>query len=92
MTEPDDEGRSTRFSVVTGSGEARDVYVNPWGAEVLGAIDPRLVFWVAAGLFFGSVTVSRRFARDALGPEPGQPRTSARDVLTHIAASLARKG
>ncbi|KQY51660.1 MULTISPECIES: PepSY-associated TM helix domain-containing protein [unclassified Nocardioides] len=40
MTEPDDEGSSTRFSIVTGSGEARDLYVNPWGAEVLGAINP----------------------------------------------------
>ncbi len=40
MTEPEDEGRSTRFSIVTDSGEARDVYVNPWGAEVLGEINP----------------------------------------------------
>ncbi|WP_240937885.1 PepSY domain-containing protein [Nocardioides sp. JQ2195] len=40
MTEPRNEGRSTMFSVVTESGEPRDVYVNPWGAEVLGEVNP----------------------------------------------------
>lgn len=40
-----------------------------------------VVFWVAALGFFCSVLVSRRFSRDALGPEPGQPRTTAREVL-----------
>lgn len=40
MAEPRDEGRSTQFSIVTDSGENLDVYVNPWGAEVLGDLDP----------------------------------------------------
>lgn len=40
MTEPGQFGDSTRFSILTESGEPRDVYVNPWGAEVLGDINP----------------------------------------------------
>lgn len=40
MAEPRDEGRSTVFSVVTPDGEPREVFVNPWGAEVLGSLDP----------------------------------------------------
>ena len=40
MAEPREEGRPTVFSVVTAEGEGRDVYVNPYGAEVLGEQDP----------------------------------------------------
>ena len=40
MAEPREEGRPTVFSVVTAAGEGRDVYVNPYGAEVLGSQDP----------------------------------------------------
>lgn len=40
MTEPGQFGDSTRFSIVTADGEPRDVYVNPWGAKVLGDINP----------------------------------------------------
>ena len=40
MAEPREEGRPTVFSVVTASGEGRDVYVNPYGAQVLGSQDP----------------------------------------------------
>lgn len=40
MTEPREEGRSTVFSLLTAEGAPRDVYVDPWGAEVLGALDP----------------------------------------------------
>ena len=40
MAEPREEGRPTVFSVVTAAGEGRDVYVNPYGAEVLGSRDP----------------------------------------------------
>jgi uncharacterized iron-regulated membrane protein len=40
MTEPADEARSTMFSVVLPDGSPRDVFVNPYGAEVLGALDP----------------------------------------------------
>lgn len=40
MTEASDEGRSTSFSLVNEAGEPRDVYVNPWGAEVLGEVNP----------------------------------------------------
>ena len=37
MAEPREEGRQTVFSVVAADGEGRDVYVNPYGAEVLGS-------------------------------------------------------
>ncbi|NYG60755.1 putative iron-regulated membrane protein [Nocardioides daedukensis] len=40
MTEPLEEGRSTSFSILTADGEPRDVYVNPWGGEVLGDLNP----------------------------------------------------
>jgi uncharacterized iron-regulated membrane protein len=40
MTEPADPGRSTVFSTVAPDGSAEDVYVNPYGAEVLGSLDP----------------------------------------------------
>lgn len=40
MAEPREEGRSTVFSIVTESGEARDVYVDPYAPEVLGSLNP----------------------------------------------------
>ena len=40
MSEPREDGRSTVFSVTTEDGAARDVFVNPYGAEVLGSLDP----------------------------------------------------
>ena len=40
MAEPREDGRSTVFSVTTEDGAARDVFVNPYGAEVLGSLDP----------------------------------------------------
>lgn len=40
MTEPKNAEESTRFSVTTADGEPRDVFVNPWGAEVLGELNP----------------------------------------------------
>ena len=40
MAEPRDADRPTVFSIVTEDGSARDVYVNPYGAEVLGSQDP----------------------------------------------------
>ena len=40
MTEPSDGDRSTVFSVVEPDGAVRDVYVDPWGAEVLGDTNP----------------------------------------------------
>jgi uncharacterized iron-regulated membrane protein len=40
MAEPREDGRSTVFSVVSSDGSVRDVYVDPWGAEVLGDLDP----------------------------------------------------
>jgi uncharacterized iron-regulated membrane protein len=40
MTEPADPGRSTVFSVTLPDGSPRDVYVNPYGAEVLGSLNP----------------------------------------------------
>ncbi len=40
MTEPREAGRSTVFSGVLPDGSTRDIYVNPYGAEVLGALNP----------------------------------------------------
>jgi uncharacterized iron-regulated membrane protein len=40
MTEPSEVGRSTVFSVTLPDGSPRDVYVNPYGAEVLGDLNP----------------------------------------------------
>ena len=39
-----------------------------------------VVFLLAAMLFAGSVLVARGFHRDALGPEPGQPRSTPGEV------------
>lgn len=43
-----------------------------------------VVFFVSAVLFTGSVLVARGFGRDALGPEPGAPRTTAGEVLAGL--------
>lgn len=40
MTEPLEAGRSTMFSVAFPDGSGRDVYVDPWQAQVLGSLDP----------------------------------------------------
>ena len=40
MAEPRSEDRSTVFSVTEKDGSAREVYVDPWTAEVLGDLDP----------------------------------------------------
>lgn len=40
MTEPSADDRSTVFSLVLPDGSPRDVYVSPWGAEVLGDLNP----------------------------------------------------
>jgi uncharacterized iron-regulated membrane protein len=40
MTEPLELGRSTVFAMTMPDGSPRDVYVDPYGAEVLGALNP----------------------------------------------------
>lgn len=40
MTEPSAADRSTVFSLVLEDGSPRDVFVSPWGAEVLGDVNP----------------------------------------------------
>jgi uncharacterized iron-regulated membrane protein len=40
MTEPSAPDRSTVFSLVLDDGSPRDVFVSPWGAEVLGDLNP----------------------------------------------------
>lgn len=40
LTEPRTAEDTTRFSVVTADGASRDVYVDPYSGEVLGALDP----------------------------------------------------
>ncbi len=47
-----------------------------------------VVFGVAAVLFAGSVMIARGFHHDALGPEPGQPRSSVREVWHGLAVAL----
>ena len=40
MSEPRDDGRSTVFSTEAPDGAPLDVFVDPWTAQVLGALDP----------------------------------------------------
>ncbi len=40
VTEPAGSDESTRFSVTTADGALRDVFVDPWTAQVLGSLDP----------------------------------------------------
>ena len=40
LTEPKDAHSPTVVSILTADGESRDVYVNPFGPEVLGSLDP----------------------------------------------------
>lgn len=40
LAEPREDGRPTIVSIETADGEARDVYVSPYGPEVLGSLDP----------------------------------------------------
>lgn len=40
LTEPKDDHSPTIVSIQTASGEGRDVYVSPYGPEVLGSLDP----------------------------------------------------
>lgn len=40
MAEPRETGRSTVFSILTQDGSSRDVFVDPYEAEVLGSLDP----------------------------------------------------
>ncbi len=40
MAEPRSAGRSTVFSITEKDGSAREVYVDPWTADVLGDLDP----------------------------------------------------
>jgi uncharacterized iron-regulated membrane protein len=40
MAEPRAEGRSTVFSVTNPDGSGREVFVDPWAAQVLGDLDP----------------------------------------------------
>ena len=47
-----------------------------------------VVFGVAAVLFSGSVMIARGFHRDALGPEPGQPRSSPGEVWRGLGLAL----
>ncbi|GAB6987631.1 PepSY-associated TM helix domain-containing protein [Nocardioides pyridinolyticus] len=40
LAEPREDGRPTVVSIETADGEVRDVYVSPYGPEVLGSLDP----------------------------------------------------
>ncbi|MFV0428344.1 MAG: MFS transporter [Arachnia sp.] len=43
-----------------------------------------VIFGCAAVMFLGAVSVSRRFTRDGLGPEPGRQQQSVREVARGI--------
>ncbi|KRF34111.1 hypothetical protein ASG94_15330 [Nocardioides sp. Soil805] len=59
MAEPREDGRSTVFSVTTEDGAARDVFVNPYGAEVLGSLDPDRTVSGVAVLLHGELMSGR---------------------------------
>lgn len=59
MAEPREDGRSTVFSMTTGDGAARDVFVNPYGAEVLGSLDPDRTVSGVAVLLHGELMSGR---------------------------------
>ena len=59
MAEPREDGRSTVFSVTTEDGAARDVFVNPYGAEVLGSLDPDRTVSGIAVLLHGELMSGR---------------------------------
>ncbi len=60
MTEPGAADRSTVFSVTLADGAARDVYVNPYGAEVLGDINPDRTVSGIAVLLHGELMAGPR--------------------------------
>lgn len=57
MTEPKDAGRSTVFSVSEADGSVRDVYVDPYGAKVLGSLNPDTTLSGAAIRLHGELMV-----------------------------------
>jgi uncharacterized iron-regulated membrane protein len=59
MAEPREDGRSTVFSITTDDGATRDVFVNPYGAEVLGSLDPDRTLSGTAVLLHGELMSGR---------------------------------
>lgn len=59
LSEPADLESTTRFSVELADGAARDVYVNPWNAEVLGALDPDRTLSGMAVLLHGELMAGK---------------------------------
>ncbi|MGL4177685.1 MAG: PepSY-associated TM helix domain-containing protein, partial [Dermatophilaceae bacterium] len=59
MTEPAERDHSTRFTVETPEGEVRDVFVDPYTAEVLGALDPDTTVSGAAVRLHGDLMAGR---------------------------------
>ncbi|MGL4745459.1 MAG: PepSY-associated TM helix domain-containing protein [Dermatophilaceae bacterium] len=59
MTEPAEPDRSTRFTVETPDDAVRDVFVNPYTAEVLGSLDPDTTLSGAAVRLHGDLMVGR---------------------------------
>jgi uncharacterized iron-regulated membrane protein len=55
MTEPAARDHSTRFTVETADGQTRDVFVDPYRADVLGALDPDSTLSGAAILLHGEL-------------------------------------
>lgn len=59
LTEPGSREESTRISIVTAAGEGRDVFVDPYGFEVLGALDPDRTVSGTAVLLHGELMSGR---------------------------------
>ncbi|MGL5862436.1 MAG: PepSY-associated TM helix domain-containing protein, partial [Phycicoccus sp.] len=59
MTEPAERDHSTRFTVETPDGEVRDVFVDPYTAEVLGSLDPDTTVSGAAVRLHGDLMAGR---------------------------------
>lgn len=59
MAEPREDGRSTVFSITTDDGATLDVFVNPYGAEVLGSLDPDRTVSGTAVLLHGELMSGR---------------------------------
>jgi uncharacterized iron-regulated membrane protein len=59
MTEPAEPDHSTRFTVETPEGEVRDVFVDPYTADVLGALNPDTTVSGAAVRLHGDLMTGR---------------------------------
>ena len=60
MTEPENDHRSTTFSITLPDDSSRDVYVNPWNAKVLGDLNPDTTLSGIAVRLHGDLMVGKK--------------------------------